>query len=88
MWDNKTKEGVARKLGEAVAEVEVHEQGSNMTDDVWTLHRFGDDLIPDVGTHGHHHKTIQDPHLYRRMKTANNRRKDKAAKSARKRNRR
>lgn len=88
MWDNETKDGVARKLAEAVAEVEVHAQRSNMTDNVWTLHRFGDDRIPDFGPHGHHHRTIQDPHRYRQMKTKKNRKRDKAAKAARKRNRR
>lgn len=90
MWDNETKEGVARKLGEAVSEVEVQTCKSNMTDDVWTLHPFGhlDGLLGDVGYCGHHHRTIQDERRYKLAKKKDNRRKEKAARKARKRNRR
>lgn len=88
MWDNETIEGVARKLKESVDEVEVQAQLSNMTDNVWMIHRFGDDLIPDFGPHGHHHRTIQDERRYKLAKKKENRRKEKAARKARKRNRR
>ena len=88
MWDNETKEGVARKLGEAIAEVEVQEQRSNMTDDVWTLHPFGHLDLGYVGYCGHHHSTIQEERRYKLAKKKYNRRKEKAARKARKRNRR
>ena len=88
MWDNETKEGVARKLGEAVAEVEVQTLKSNMTDDLWTLNPFGHLDLGCVGYCGHHHCTIQDERRYKLAKKKENRRKEKAAKKSRKRNRR
>ena len=88
MWRNNTYEGVVKELGEAIANLEVQAQETNMTDNVCPLHRFNDDIIPDVRPHGHHHKTIQYPHRYRQLKTAKNRKREKAARKARKRNRR
>lgn len=88
MWDNETKEGVARKLGEAVSEVEVQTCKSNMTDDLWPLHPFGRLDLGYVGYCGHHNITIQDERRYKLAKKKDNRRKEKAARKARKRNRR
>ena len=61
---------------------------NHKTDKVFVLHRFSGDRVPDFGPHGHHHQTIQDPHRYRQMKIAKNRKRNKAEKAARKRNRR
>ena len=69
MWGNNDMQGVAREMNDAIDEVQRQSANtSHKTDKVFVLHRFGDDRVPELGPHGHHHQTIQDPHRYRQIK--------------------